>query len=206
MMEQVYTKTGVHPHCQRIFEMYKGKIHKFFSRGATLGSPVPTDILFVFEVLSEALAGEPIVEVFVIQRAIEHVSQGANRCSFCRREYESSSRLKRCAKCYRAAYCDQQCQRSHWSQHKQSCKEMPDIVGCPFVVSLPRSRATFSNLCQYMEAYSRYSVNVFQPPVKLLQNDQTGAAAAAAAAAGGTQHPSSSSSSSLCSLLSHMSQ
>ncbi|XP_037071193.1 ubiquitin carboxyl-terminal hydrolase 19-like [Pollicipes pollicipes] len=38
-------------------------------------------------------------------------------------------------------------------------------VGCPFLVSLPRSAATYAGVCRTMEAFSRHSVNVFCVPV-----------------------------------------
>lgn len=56
---------------------------------------------------------------------------------------------------YNQTYCPQQ----------PNCKLLPDPVGCPFVVSLPKSHATYSRLARIMEAYARYSVDVFQPPV-----------------------------------------
>ena len=39
-------------------------------------------------------------------------------CSNCRTECE----LKRCAKCFSAAYCNKTCLENHWSKHKKICK------------------------------------------------------------------------------------
>ncbi len=39
-------------------------------------------------------------------------------CSNCRTKCE----LKRCAKCYTAAYCNKTCLENHWSKHKKTCK------------------------------------------------------------------------------------
>ena len=41
----------------------------------------------------------------------------------------------------------------------------PDFVGQPFLLSLPKSQATFSRLVNMLQTYSRYSVDIFQPPV-----------------------------------------
>ncbi|XP_048462612.1 ubiquitin carboxyl-terminal hydrolase 19 [Rhincodon typus] len=54
------------------------------------------------------------------------------------------------------------CQMNHWSDHKNQCRA--ENIGCPFIISVPESRLTYSRLSQLLEGYSRYSVNVFQPP------------------------------------------
>ncbi|KAJ3974922.1 hypothetical protein EV361DRAFT_819278 [Lentinula raphanica] len=41
------------------------------------------------------------------------------RCAWCR---NPSVVLKKCSGCESARYCDIQCQREHWSKHKQDCK------------------------------------------------------------------------------------
>ena len=47
------------------------------------------------------------------------------------------------------------CQKEHWVTHKVTCKRRPEPVGSPFVISLPKSHATYARLCQTMEAYAR---------------------------------------------------
>uniref|UniRef100_A0A4W5MUW3 ubiquitinyl hydrolase 1 n=1 Tax=Hucho hucho TaxID=62062 RepID=A0A4W5MUW3_9TELE len=56
------------------------------------------------------------------------------------------------------------CQKKHWSSHKVLCRPNIENVGLPFLVSVPESRLTYARLSQLLEGYSRYSVNVFQPP------------------------------------------
>uniref|UniRef100_A0A8C5QRT1 ubiquitinyl hydrolase 1 n=1 Tax=Leptobrachium leishanense TaxID=445787 RepID=A0A8C5QRT1_9ANUR len=75
---------------------------------------------------------------------------------------ELEGKLKRCTRCYRVGYCNQNCQKSHWPDHKIACR--PENIGYPFLISVPESRLTYSRLAQLLEGYARYSVNVFQPP------------------------------------------
>lgn len=46
-----------------------------------------------------------------------------------------------------------------------NCRLIHEVVGAPFVVSLPRSIATYATLARTMECYARHSVDIFQPPV-----------------------------------------
>ncbi|XP_052779874.1 ubiquitin carboxyl-terminal hydrolase 19-like [Mya arenaria] len=165
MKEQLQKKTRVQPESIRVFEAYKGRIQKIFGRGASLVNVQANDQIIACEVLSEQLAGEPVYEVAVIQRTIMP-TQFPSRCSSCRKLCPEGSKLKRCTKCLKVGYCDQVCQKQHWPSHKASCKSSPEPVGTPFIVSVPESRATFSKLCHLMESYARYSVEMFQPPVK----------------------------------------
>lgn len=166
LKEKVSHKTGVNPADLRVFEVYKNKFHKILGKGTSLSTVTLNDVIFVFEVLNEKLAGEPVVEFSVVQRII--MPWPVLRCSYCNRDCPpGGTKLKRCTNCYRAGYCNQTCQKYHWVQHKSNCKLTPEFVGCPFIISLPKSKATFSKICQQMEAFSRYSVDVFQPPLQL---------------------------------------
>ena len=51
---------------------------------------------------------------------------------------------------------------------QNSCRLTQELVGAPFVVSLPRSIATYANLTRTIEGYARHSVDIFQPPVQRL--------------------------------------
>jgi len=48
------------------------------------------------------------------------------------------------------------CQKKDWSSHKLACERCGDPVGCPFVVSMPQSKATYGYLCQLLHDYTRY--------------------------------------------------
>ncbi|KXS12760.1 hypothetical protein M427DRAFT_157139 [Gonapodya prolifera JEL478] len=43
-------------------------------------------------------------------------------CGFCGAVPEDKNKLKTCARCKSIFYCDQECQRSHWKEHKSECK------------------------------------------------------------------------------------
>ena len=45
-------------------------------------------------------------------------------CAFC---YKSDIKLAQCSRCHRAAYCSQNCQKTHWGVHKQVCDD-PNLV------------------------------------------------------------------------------
>ncbi|XP_053378168.1 ubiquitin carboxyl-terminal hydrolase 19-like [Mercenaria mercenaria] len=165
MKEALQRKTAIDPRNIRVFEAYKGRIHKMFGRGTSLSTVQANDCIIACEVLSEEVAGEPVYEVAIVQRTLMP-NQFPSRCSSCKKLCPEGSKLKRCTKCFKVGYCDQTCQKNHWQLHRGQCKTTPEPVGTPFVLSVPESRATFSKVCQLMEAYARYSVDVFQPPVK----------------------------------------
>ncbi|XP_078342012.1 ubiquitin carboxyl-terminal hydrolase 19-like isoform X3 [Crassostrea virginica] len=165
LKEEASKKTGVKPSAMRVFETYKGKIYKFYGKGSDLSAVQSNDTIIISEVLTEDIAGEPVHEIYVIQRTIMP-NQVPSRCASCRRLCPDNAKLKRCTRCFKVGYCDHTCQKNHWIMHKNHCNLTPEPVGSPFIVSIPESRATFSRLSLLMEAYARYSVDVFQPPVK----------------------------------------
>lgn len=165
LKEEAAKKTGVKPSAMRVFETYKGKIYKFYGKGSDLSAVQSGDTIIISEVLTEDIAGEPVHEIYVIQRTIMP-NQVPTRCASCRRLCPDNCKLKRCTRCFKVGYCDHSCQKNHWIMHKNHCNMTPEPVGSPFIVSIPESRATFSRLSTLMEAYARYSVDVFQPPVK----------------------------------------
>ncbi|GFO28835.1 ubiquitin carboxyl-terminal hydrolase 19, partial [Plakobranchus ocellatus] len=149
----------------RIFEAYRGRILKFFHNGATLANVDPKDVIIACEVLSEEVAGEDVIEIPVMQRTL-FPSEYPSHCACCHKPRMEGPPLRRCTKCYKVGYCDQTCQRKHWNLHKPVCSTLPDPIGCPFILSVPASRATYSYLVKHMEEFARFSVDIFQPPVK----------------------------------------
>lgn len=164
MKELLERKTGVKSNCIRVFEAYKGRIRKIFTPGSCLSLVQAGDLIIACEVLSEEQAGEPVMEFGVIQ-CMQMPSQYPTKCSNCRKLCEEGAKLKRCTKCLKVGYCDQKCQKEDWAVHRNLCKPY-EHVGTPFIISVPESWATYHRLCQLMESFSRYSLDVFQPPVK----------------------------------------
>ncbi|XP_066283408.1 ubiquitin carboxyl-terminal hydrolase 19-like [Branchiostoma lanceolatum] len=151
----------------RVFEVYKSGIHFWYNRGDTLSNVQANDHIMVCEVLDQQQAGEAVYEVAVLQRCLQPLNRSPiTRCTSCQKISPDGSNMKRCTKCFKAGYCNQQCQKKHWPTHKSICKYSPEPIGCPFIISLPQSQATFTRLCQMLEAFARYSVDVFQPPIQ----------------------------------------
>ncbi|XP_025107541.1 ubiquitin carboxyl-terminal hydrolase 19-like [Pomacea canaliculata] len=165
LKEILSRKTGVHPTDMRVFEVCRSLIVKHFQSNSDLSNIQPTSLIIVNEVLSAEVAGEEVVEIPVIQRTlVPH--QFPTKCSACRKECEAGTKLKRCMKCLKVGYCDQACQRTHWSTHKPGCNPSPEPVGSPFILSVPKSQCTYARIARLMEGHARYSVDTFQPPVK----------------------------------------
>lgn len=43
-------------------------------------------------------------------------------CSNCRKTSEEFKTMRTCSNCHRANYCDKNCQKKHWQEHKRYCK------------------------------------------------------------------------------------
>ena len=59
-------------------------------------------------------------------RGVQHPNTAAEvfkACCYCLR---SPNDLKKCSRCYIAAYCSQSCQRKHWKSHKYMCNVLQD--------------------------------------------------------------------------------
>ncbi|KAK8757004.1 hypothetical protein V5799_000296 [Amblyomma americanum] len=177
LKEEIFKKTNVSPKNLHVLEVYNRRIYKVYGKEESLVGVTPKDQLFAFEVLDKEATRERVVEVAVVQRAL--MPDLANTCSSCGKECVAEhDKLKRCTRCLRVGYCNRTCQSNHWQQHKSACKFSPELVGLPFVLSLPASQATYQNLCRLMEAHSRHSVNVFQPPVESKRSLDAAAGAA----------------------------
>ena len=43
-------------------------------------------------------------------------------CTFCK-ELTNPENLLKCSRCRKAFYCNKQCQKNHWNEHKLNCKD-----------------------------------------------------------------------------------
>ncbi|XP_030064246.1 ubiquitin carboxyl-terminal hydrolase 19 isoform X2 [Microcaecilia unicolor] len=146
-------------------EVIKNNFQRVFLPSNSLDTISPTNILFCFEVLSTELAKERVM-VLQVQQRPQVPSIPIIKCAACQKKQQmEEEKLKRCTRCYRVGYCNQVCQKTHWPDHKSSCR--PENIGYPFLISVPESRLTYSRLTQLLEGYARYSVSVFQPPFQL---------------------------------------
>ncbi|XP_069062290.1 ubiquitin carboxyl-terminal hydrolase 19 isoform X2 [Pleurodeles waltl] len=162
VLESISHSVRVNPENLRLAEVIKNRFHRLFLPSHSLDAITPADLLFCFEVLSPDLAKERVV-VLQVQQRPQVPSVPISKCASCQKvQLTEEDKLKRCTRCYRVGYCNQICQKTHWPDHKASCR--PENIGYPFLISVPESRLTYSRLTQLLEGYARYSVSVFQPP------------------------------------------
>uniref|UniRef100_A0A8C2AGZ9 ubiquitinyl hydrolase 1 n=1 Tax=Cyprinus carpio TaxID=7962 RepID=A0A8C2AGZ9_CYPCA len=164
VLESISHSVRIKPENLWLAEVVKNRFNRIFSPPQSLDTVSPSDLLFCFEVLSKDLAKERVVLLKVQQRPLVP-SIPITKCAGCMKPPASDDeKLKRCTRCYRVGYCNQACQKNHWPNHKTTCRPNVENIGLPFLISVPESRLTCSRLTQLLEGYSRYSVNVFQPP------------------------------------------
>uniref|UniRef100_A0AAR2M089 ubiquitinyl hydrolase 1 n=1 Tax=Pygocentrus nattereri TaxID=42514 RepID=A0AAR2M089_PYGNA len=166
VLESISRSVRVKPENLRLAEVVKNRLGRIFLPSHSLDRVSSTDMLFCFEVLSKELIKEKVVLLKVHQR-LQVPSIPIPKCAACQKPPVSDDeKLKRCTRCYRVGYCNQTCQRTHWPNHKALCRPNSENVGLPFLISVPESRLTYARLTQLLEGYSRYSVNVFRPPLQ----------------------------------------
>uniref|UniRef100_A0AAX7UR75 ubiquitinyl hydrolase 1 n=1 Tax=Astatotilapia calliptera TaxID=8154 RepID=A0AAX7UR75_ASTCA len=164
VLESISRSVRVKPENLRLAEVGKNRFQRMFLPTHSLDTVSSSDMLFCFEVLSKDLAKERVV-LFKVQQKLQVPNIPISKCAACLKPPVSEEdKLKRCTRCYRVGYCNQVCQRTHWPNHKSLCRPNTENVGLPFLVSVPESRLSYSRLVQLLEGYSRFSVNVFQPP------------------------------------------
>ncbi|XP_058498164.1 ubiquitin carboxyl-terminal hydrolase 19 isoform X4 [Solea solea] len=164
VLESISRSVRVKPENLRLAEVGKNRFQRMFLASDSLDTVSSSDMLFCFEVLSKDLAKERVV-LLRVQQKLQVPNIPISKCAACMKPPVSDEdKLKRCTRCYRVGYCNQACQRTHWPNHKALCRPNMENVGLPFLVSVPESRLSYTRLTQLLEGYSRFSVNVFQPP------------------------------------------
>ncbi|XP_076596686.1 ubiquitin carboxyl-terminal hydrolase 19 isoform X2 [Chaetodon auriga] len=164
VLESISRSVRVKTENLRLVEVGKNRFQRMFLPSHSLDTVSSSDMLFCFEVLSKDMAKERVV-VLRVQQRLQVPNIPISKCAACLKPPVSEEdKLKRCTRCYRVGYCNQVCQRTHWPNHKGLCRPNTENVGLPFLVSVPESRLSYARLTQLLEGYSRFSVNVFQPP------------------------------------------
>uniref|UniRef100_A0A674NRL2 ubiquitinyl hydrolase 1 n=1 Tax=Takifugu rubripes TaxID=31033 RepID=A0A674NRL2_TAKRU len=164
VLESISRNVRVKPENLRLAEVGKNRFQRMFLPSHSLDTVTSTDMLFCFELLSKEMAKERVVFLRV-QQKLQVPNIPISKCAACQKPPVSEEdKLKRCTRCYRVGYCNQVCQRTHWPNHKSLCRPNTENVGLPFLVSVPESRLSYARLTQLLEGYSRFSVDVFQPP------------------------------------------
>uniref|UniRef100_A0A8D3CT41 ubiquitinyl hydrolase 1 n=1 Tax=Scophthalmus maximus TaxID=52904 RepID=A0A8D3CT41_SCOMX len=164
VLDSISRSVRVKPENLRLAEVGKNRFQRMFLPSHSLDTVSSSDMLFCFEVLSKELAKERVV-LLRVQQKLQVPNIPISKCAACLKPpLSDEDKLKRCTRCYRVGYCNQVCQRTHWPNHKGLCRPNMENVGLPFLVSVPESRLSYVRLTQLLEGYSRFSVNVFQPP------------------------------------------
>nr|XP_046251743.1 ubiquitin carboxyl-terminal hydrolase 19 isoform X2 [Scatophagus argus] len=164
VLESISRSVRVKPENLRLAEVGKNRFQRMLLPSHSLDTVSSSDMLFCFEVLSKDMAKERVILLRVQQR-LQIPNIPISKCAACLKPPVSDEdKLKRCTRCYRVGYCNQVCQRNHWPNHKGLCRPNTENVGLPFLLSVPESRLSYARLTQLLEGYSRFSVNVFQPP------------------------------------------
>uniref|UniRef100_A0A8C6SRZ3 ubiquitinyl hydrolase 1 n=1 Tax=Neogobius melanostomus TaxID=47308 RepID=A0A8C6SRZ3_9GOBI len=164
VLESISRSVRVKAENLRLAEVAKCRFQRLLLPSHSLDTVSPSDMLFCFEVLSRDMAKERVVELRVHQK-LQVPNSPISKCAACLKPPVcEDDKLKRCTRCYRVGYCNQVCQKTHWPNHKALCRPHTELVGLPFIVSVPESRLNHGRLTQLLEGFSRFSVNVFQPP------------------------------------------
>uniref|UniRef100_A0A7N9AQ32 ubiquitinyl hydrolase 1 n=1 Tax=Mastacembelus armatus TaxID=205130 RepID=A0A7N9AQ32_9TELE len=164
VLESISRSVRIKPENLRLAEVGKNRFQRMLLPSHSLDTVSSSDMLFCFEVLSKELAKERVV-LLRVQQKLQVPNIPISKCAACLKPPGTEEdKLKRCTRCYRVGYCNQVCQKTHWPSHKGLCRPNTENVGLPFLVSVPESRLTYARLSQLLEGYSRFSVNVFQPP------------------------------------------
>lgn len=61
-----------------------------------------------------------------ILQDIEANRKNMVKCTHCKKVHEQ--KLNKCSACKMAAYCDQECQKKDWKEHKQICADLKAIL------------------------------------------------------------------------------
>ncbi|XP_075882772.1 ubiquitin carboxyl-terminal hydrolase 19 isoform X3 [Nelusetta ayraudi] len=164
VLEAISRSVRVKPENLWLAEVGKNRFQRTFLPSHSLDTVSSSDTLFCFEVLSKDMAKEKVV-LLKVQQRLQVPNIPISKCAACLKPpLSEEDKLRRCTRCYRVGYCNQVCQRNHWPNHKGLCRPNTENVGLPFLVSVPESRLSYARLTQLLEGYSRFSVNVFQPP------------------------------------------
>ncbi|CAF0984223.1 unnamed protein product [Adineta steineri] len=122
------------------------------------------DIIYITETLTSAECNnEPIIHLTFIQRVFK-LSEYVSSCGYCQAPPNPHSTSKFCLNCHQVSYCDDVCQKLHATEHKNYCgfrlSDNYEIIGIPFIISLPESKLTCENVFEQISIYAKRSVDI----------------------------------------------
>ncbi|CAF3371200.1 unnamed protein product [Rotaria sp. Silwood2] len=122
------------------------------------------DIIYVTELLTSAECNnEPIIQLTFIQRIFK-LHEYVAPCGYCQASPNPHTSSILCHNCYQVSYCDEICQKLHAQEHKNYCgfrlTDNYEVIGIPFVISLPESKLTCKNVFEQISIYAKRSVDI----------------------------------------------
>ncbi|CAF1282003.1 unnamed protein product [Rotaria sordida] len=122
------------------------------------------DIIYVTETITSAECNnEPIIQLTFMQRIFK-LHEYVASCGYCQAPPNPHSSSKFCPNCYQICYCDDICQKLHAQEHKHYCgfrsTENYEVIGIPFIISLPESKLTCKNVFEQISIYAKRSVDI----------------------------------------------
>jgi len=159
VFQQVHAQTRVPLKQLRVFEVSNNRIHRFFIPSSSLDNVSDNSKIFVQEAPNDA---SDTYEIAVMQRT--QLAEDPMSCTYCGTTVcevtNERKAIKRCLKCLKAGYCDQDCQKADWQSHRTQCSKTYNKIGMPFIAYVKRSEATYANLCRKLIAIASDTVNV----------------------------------------------
>ncbi|UJR31273.1 hypothetical protein I4U23_018773 [Adineta vaga] len=123
-----------------------------------------SDITYITEILTSAECNdEPIISLTFFQRIFKTIDY-ISSCAYCQALPNPHTSPKFCKNCYQTSYCDEQCLRFHKNEHEHKCKFRTstnyEVIGVPFVISLPKSKLTCEYVFEQISIYSKRYVDI----------------------------------------------
>ncbi|VDN06160.1 unnamed protein product [Thelazia callipaeda] len=164
MLDALSRLVNVNPNAMRVIKVNDHRITRVFDLNDSVNNIPSMNAVHVFQVHVPYDCNDEVLEFAVVQRLL-YRKDIERACIYC---HASDVKLKTCDRCFDAFYCNRQCQIADWQEHKISCRSRSQVeaVGLPFIISLPKKRATYANIMRNLESRCKLSVNVFQPPVE----------------------------------------
>jgi len=123
------------------------------------------DVIFVSETLiSSECQNEKIFHLTFFQRIFKIPTNYVSNCAYCQVTANPHKPSICCKKCFQTFYCDESCQRLHSIEHRKYCglrsAENYEIIGIPFIVSLPQSKVNCENIFEQLKIFAKRSVEI----------------------------------------------
>jgi hypothetical protein len=64
--------------------------------------------------------------VLQVQEFTYNVRDYPDHCENCGTAETKEAKLKKCSRCKMVAYCNRDCQKNHWKEHKEDCNKWYD--------------------------------------------------------------------------------